>query len=104
MVIRGQKSPKLVIPYYPNEDDSKGKYNVETIDDKYVVDYTRLNIFQIEHLNIVEYWQYLRDSYIHQLNQTQDGRDYLQKCWIMTQVKPDRKALREKFRKAGNDV
>ena len=101
MVIRGEEQPKLIIPYYPSEDDSKGCYKVETIDDKFVIDYTRLNIFQIDQLNIVEYWQYLRDSYIHQLNQTQEGREYLEKCWILTQTKPDRKALREKFGKGG---
>ncbi len=99
MAIGDQKSPKLLIPYYPQEDDSKGYYKVETIDDKFVIDYTRLNVFQIEQLNIVEYWQYLRDSYIHQLNQTQEGREYLEKCWIVKQTKPDRQKLREKFGK-----
>lgn len=64
-----------------------------------MIDYTGLNLFQIEELNIVEFWQYLRDAYVHTLLQTQEGREYLEKCWIMTQTKPDRKALREKFGK-----
>jgi hypothetical protein len=98
MAWKGQKPPKLVIPYYPSDDD-KGHYSVETLDDKFVIDYTKLNILEISELNIVEYWQYLRDSYIHQLNQTEEGRKYLENCWIMTQTKPDKKALREQFGK-----
>lgn len=44
-----------------------------------------------------EYLFYVREAYIHNLNQTEDGRKYLENCWRMTQTKPDRAALRAKF-------
>lgn len=50
----------------------------------------------------------MRDGLIHMLNQTQAGREYLDKCWILEQTEPDRKALREKYgtnerKEAGSD-
>lgn len=59
--------------------------------------YTGLNIIEILDLDIDVYLYYLRQAYIHYLNQTEEGRDYLKECYFFVQTKPDRKALREKF-------
>lgn len=64
-----------------------------------VVDYTRLNIKQVLDLNIFDYWLFLRDAYIYKLQQTEEGRNYLKRCWTLSQAKPNRKKLREKFGK-----
>lgn len=40
-----------------------------------------------------------REAYIYTLQKTEAGREYLQKCWILEQIEPDRKKLREKFNK-----
>lgn len=51
----------------------------------------------------MRYLTYRRDAYIYYLEQTEDGREYLENAWRMEQVKPDRKALREQLRKESND-
>jgi len=35
------------------------------------------------------------------LNQTEEGREYLERCWIMEQTKPDREKIRKKIRERG---
>jgi len=55
----------------------------------------------LEDLDAFEYWSLLRDAVIYKYMQTEKGREYLDKCWILEQTKPDRKRLREKFGKEG---
>ncbi len=87
------------MPYYPGEDDSKGHYEINTIEEKLISEYTGLNFIQVDDLNIIEFWVYLRDALIYKYNQTEQGQEYLEKCWIMEQTKPDREGLRNKFKK-----
>ncbi len=67
--------------------------------EKMVMDYARLNLFEIDRLPIDVYFGIQRDAYIYNLQQTEAGREYLEQCWIMSQTEPDRKHLREKFGK-----
>ena len=48
-------------------------------------------------LDYIQYLSWRRDAYIHRLEQTAEGREYLKNAWRMTQTKPDRAALRRKF-------
>ena len=57
-----------------------------------------MSIPEVLALDIVEYWQYYRDGYVHRLNQTGPGREYLEQCWLMEQTQPDREALKAKFK------
>ena len=66
-----------------------------------VIKYTGLNLLEIYDLDIDVYLHYLREAYIHYLNQTESGRDYLKECYFFVQTKPDRESLREKFGKKG---
>lgn len=51
---------------------------------------------------VFEYWLLLRDAVVYNYMQTEEGREYLDKCWIMEQIRPDRKRLRDKLgRKEG---
>lgn len=50
---------------------------------------------------VFEYWLMLRDAVIHNYRQTEEGCKYLEKCWRMEQVRPDREGLRKKIRKEG---
>lgn len=63
------------------------------------MDYTGLNLNEIQLMELDEYLFYMREAYIYSLNQTKKGREYLDNCWRITQTKPDRKSLREKFGK-----
>lgn len=66
-----------------------------------VAQYTGLNILQVEELDYIDYLTYRRDAFIHRLQQTEKGEEYLTKAWRLEQTKPDRKALRDKFGKGG---
>lgn len=60
-------------------------------------EHTGLSFTEIQYLPIDEYLLFRRDAYIFALNKSEEGREYLEKCFIMQQTKPDKKALRERF-------
>jgi len=47
-------------------------------------------------LDVLTYKKLLRDAIIYRYEQTEEGREYLEKCWILSQTKPDYKKLKEK--------
>ena len=63
------------------------------------MDYTGLNLNEIQLMELDEYLFYMREAYIYSLNQTEKGREDLDNCWRITHTRPDRQALREKFGK-----
>jgi len=73
-----------------------------TIGERLVAEHTGLNFIQIEELPIDTYFLIMRDAFIFKQSQTEAGREYLEKCWIMEQTKPDRKTLRKRFGKTGD--
>lgn len=85
------------MPYYPSDSDN-GHYEVNTIEEKIVSDYTGYNFDRVEELEVFEYWLLLRDAVIHKYLQTEEGREYLENCWTIEQTKPDRQSLREKMK------
>lgn len=64
-----------------------------------VSEYAGLDFHQVGALDYGTYLLWLRDAYVQILSQSEDGRQYLDDCWRMEQVKPDRSALRNKFGK-----
>lgn len=64
---------------------------------KLVCDYARISFLELESIRVDEFRALLRDAYIHSLQQTERGREYLEKCWVLEQTKPDRGKLRERF-------
>lgn len=69
-----------------------------------VKDYTGLNFKQIQKMDLDEYLFYMREAYISELQQTEEGREYLYNCYRITQTKPEREKIREQIRrqKGGN--
>ena len=65
------------------------------------MEYTGLNVNEIEELEYIDYLQYRRDAFIHAINQTEEGREYLENAHTLTQTEPDRQRLRELFGKKG---
>jgi hypothetical protein len=53
----------------------------------------------IGNLDVFNYWSILRDAVIYRYMQSEKGQEYLERCWMLEQTKPDRKRLREKFGK-----
>ena len=88
------------MPYYPEEKKGhKHNYEINTIEEKLISEYTGLNFLEIENLDVIEYWVYLRDAVIYRYNETEEGQEYLEKCWIIEQTNPDRNNLRDRFNK-----
>nr|DAL55603.1 MAG TPA_asm: hypothetical protein [Caudoviricetes sp.] len=48
-------------------------------------------------LDCLTYARLQRDAICGKLQQTPEGREYLDKCWTLQQTKPDKKKLREQF-------
>lgn len=64
-----------------------------------VSEYTGLDFHQVGQLDYGTYLLWLRDAYIAGLNQSEEGRQYLDDCWRMEQIKPDRAKLHQKLGK-----
>lgn len=56
---------------------------------------------EIEELEYIDYLQYRRDAFIHEMNQTEKGREYLENARTLAQTEPDRPSLRRLFGKKG---
>ena len=68
----------------------------ETEDLKLISDYSGLDFEQCMNLDCYTYKLLLRDAYIYKLKQSEQGREYLENCYILQQTEPDRKALKNK--------
>lgn len=66
-----------------------------------VAEYSGLDFHQVGQLDYGTYLLWLRDAYIHSLNRTEEGREYLDNAWRMEQTEPDRPKLRRKVGKGG---
>lgn len=104
-VFRGdQTRKKLILPRYPyGETAGSYEYSTTTFWERMVSSYTGLNFHEVRELELVEYLTYRRDAYIYSLEQTEEGREYLENAWRMEQTKPDRSALRAEFGKEKRD-
>lgn len=89
-----QKSEKYTVPNYP-EEEYKIYYTNGTQLEKIVSEYTGLNFKEIEEINICDFWYFVRCAVIYSHNQTKEGREYLEKCWILAQDEPDRAGIHE---------
>ena len=49
-------------------------------------------------LDCITFKMLLRDAYINRMGQTEEGREYLESCWLITQTEPDRAKLRKQFK------
>lgn len=64
-----------------------------------VSEYTGLTLYEVRELDYLHYLTMRRDAFIHKLNQTEKGREYLDNAWRMEQTEPDRPALRRRYKK-----
>ncbi len=70
-------------------------YDIPTYWEHLVHSYTGLNVNEIEELELIDYLQYRRDAFIHEMNRTDAGQEYLENARMLEQTKPDRAKLRE---------
>lgn len=100
-IYRGnRKRKKLTLPYYPTADSTGGHdYRTTSWWHHLVAEYTGLTLVEVGRLDYLVYLTWRRDAYIHKLNSTEKGKEYLDNAWRMEQTKPDREALRRKLKK-----
>lgn len=60
-----------------------------------VSDYTNMSFSDVLNLDCYTYKLLLRDAFVEHMSQTEEGREYLEQAWLLTQTKPDRKTLRK---------
>lgn len=85
----------------PCDETDKDYLNVHTNDIKLVCEYTLLDFNQVVELDCYTFRILLRDSIIYKLRQTEDGVDYLENAYILSQSSPNKALLRDKFKNNG---
>ncbi|MBQ2527819.1 MAG: hypothetical protein II544_03610 [Spirochaetales bacterium] len=70
----------------------------ETNDLSLLSGYTGMSFNELIELDCITFRMLLRDAFIHKMSQTEEGREYLENCWIIRQTEPDRAKLRKNLR------
>lgn len=90
------------MPYYPYADSTAGhthKYENRSWYRRLVSEYTGLDFFRVGQLDYIQFLLWRRDALIYRMNQTEEGREYLDNAWRLEQTEPDRASLRKKVGK-----
>lgn len=74
-------------------------YFVESIGEKRVAEYLRISVIDVEDLDFIEYLFFLKEAFIYNCSQTEEGREYLKNAKRLEETSPDRKKLRKNFKK-----
>ena len=67
----------------------------DTMSLKMVSDYTGLNFNEVIELDCITFKMLLRDAFVDMMSKSEEGRDYLEQCWVLKQTDPDIARLRE---------
>lgn len=62
-----------------------------------VASYTQMSFAELMQIDCITFKMLLRDAFICKMRQTDEGREYLENCWLMKQTEPNRAELRRKF-------
>ena len=71
---------------------------MESIEEKTIANYLNISVIEVQELDLVEYLFFLREAFIYNCSQTDEGREYLRNAKRLEETKPDRQKLREKFK------
>ena len=92
----GRETPGgIEIPNLPNGEEPDEYLLTDTMSLKMVSDYTRLNFNEVVELDCITFKMLLRDAFIDMMSKSEEGRDYLEQCWILKQTEPDTVRLKE---------
>ena len=81
-------------------EDRGESYETTSYWEKLTADYLRLSVPEMEDLDYLDYLRYRRDAFIHRLNETEAGREYLANAYRLEQTSmssSNRSRLRELF-------
>ena len=63
-----------------------------------VSEYTGMSFADLMLMDCITFKMLLRDAFITRMSQTEEGREYLENCWLIKQTEPDRARLRRDFK------
>ena len=94
----GKVNDRYKFPSCPIENEEEHHYPTIGLQ-PYSLIYTYFGIPIDKQLDLDSYsWNRLAaDAAMLKLMETEGGREYLENCWYLEQVEPDRKRLREQF-------
>jgi len=55
----------------------------------------KISILEVEELDLVTYLYFLREAFIYNCSQTEEGRTYLKNAYRISETSPDRGKIRE---------
>jgi len=90
-----RRKKNIKIPHKPT--DEPVYYEIESLEEKTVADYTGLDFREVDDLEVFIFWRLLKDAVIYNYSQTKEGREYLADCWRLEQTSPERDKLRAHF-------
>ena len=67
----------------------------ETADLSLLAGYTGMGFDELMQLDCITFRKLLRDAFINKMSRTEEGREYLEDCWLIKQTEPDRAKLRK---------
>lgn len=82
----------------PTTEEPEEYLFVGTQDLKIASDYSGLNFAELMKIDCVSYRILVRDAFIFNMKQTKEGREALKDSWYLEQTKPDKQALRKKYK------
>ena len=88
----------IVVPSLPSDEEVKPYLITDTAMLKAVSEYTGFNFNECLEIDCYTFKVLVKDSLIYRLSKTQEGQEYLEDCWLLRQVAPDRESLRKKFK------
>ena len=62
-----------------------------------IAEYTGMSFPELMQIDCITFKMLLRDAFINRMRQTEEGREYLENCWLIKQTEPDRARLRRDF-------
>lgn len=79
------------------------KYPIESIEEKRISEYLQISMLDVSELDLIEYLYFLRQAFIYNCLQTEEGKEYLKNAARLEEINPDRKELRKKFKGTQED-
>ena len=91
------------MPSMPSTDGGgEGKHEIMS-GVRRVIEYSGLNFYEVLNLPTDTYLLMLKNHYLDELNSTEAGREYLEKCERLNTTQPDREKLMAMKKRGGNN-
>lgn len=88
-----------MIPTLPLDEEIEEYLITQTADIKLVSNYTGLDFNEVLLLDCYTYKLLIKDAFVSKMAETEEGREYLEQAYCLTQTAPDKAKLRKYFKR-----